>query len=218
MAFRLEREMATSPTDTSAVANDDGTYTLFFFGTLVHPRILSNVIRNDGAHVQIQPAILPGYVIHHITNEDYPGMVAREQSDSIMKKLRSSASSTNGNTQEAPAVVVAEAVRGTVARGLTASDVIKLDAFEGDEYVRTGVNVIADDSVPALTNDKRPRDESMGHILSKLDTNRIAQLMKTQAQEFANVYLWKASIDLLEPRVWDFADFANSGKDAKWYS
>jgi hypothetical protein len=152
-------------------------------------------------------------VIHHIYNEDYPGMVSRKQSDLIMKRLHN-----GGAGKQDQEVVVAEAVRGTVARGLTASDVIKLDIFEGDEYVRTGVKVIADNSVPALSNDQRPRDESIGHILSSLDAERIKHLMASQPEEYACVYLWKAHTDLLEPRVWDFADFANSGKDTKWFS
>ena len=30
----------------------------FFYGTLMHPKILKRVIRNDGAHLQICPALL----------------------------------------------------------------------------------------------------------------------------------------------------------------
>ena len=210
MAFRLDSGMAAALVDGSARSNADGTYSLFFFGTLVHPAILSKVIQNDGAHVAVQPAILPGYVVHHVANEDYPGLIAREQSDALI----------NGRAVvgETVPVATAEAVRGTVARGLTAADVHKLDAFEGDEYLRIGVHVRADPSVPALANHKRPRDESIGKILAPLDADRIAHLVQTQPEEFANVYLWRAPVELLEPRAWDFAAFTQSGKDRKWYA
>jgi hypothetical protein len=33
-------------------------YTAFFYGTLMHPKILKRVIRSDGAHLEICPAVL----------------------------------------------------------------------------------------------------------------------------------------------------------------
>lgn len=200
--------------DATAKSNADGTYSLFFFGTLVHPAILSKIIENDGAHLSVQPAILPGYVIHHVVNEDYPGLVARNQSDLIMS--RKGTEKANGVIEEQ--VVVAEAVRGTVVRGLTAMDVRKLDIFEGDEYIRVGVQVRADSAIPACSNDKRPRDESIGEILSSIDANKIAIMMQNEPEEFANVYLWRSSVERLEPRIWDFAAFTKSGKDRRWYA
>jgi hypothetical protein len=209
MAFRLEAGMAAAPSDATAGSQADGTYTLFFFGTLVHPAILSKIIQNDGSHLSVQPAILPGYVVHHIINEDYPALIAKEHSDVLMK---------TGQVMNGKAILVAEAVRGTVVRGLSAMDVLKLDLFEGDEYVRIGVKVRPDTSVLAMSNDKRPRDESIGQILSNLNAEKIAHLIATVPEEPANAYLWRASVKMLEPRIWDFADFASSGKDRKWYS
>jgi hypothetical protein len=33
-------------------------YTAFFYGTLMHPKILKRVIKNEGAHLEICPAVL----------------------------------------------------------------------------------------------------------------------------------------------------------------
>lgn len=202
--------MSPALADHTAGSQADGTYTLFFFGTLVHPAILSKIIQNDGSHLSVQPAILPGYVIHHIIDEDYPALIVREQSDILMKSAV--------EVQDEKAIIAANAVRGTVVRGLSAVDVLRLDTFEGDEYVRIGCSVRPDPSITAMPNNKRPRDESIGQILSTLDADKIDHIIATVPEEAANVYLWKASTNMLEPRIWDFADFAASGKDRKWYS
>jgi hypothetical protein len=42
----------------AAVVNGDTTYSAFFYGTLLHPKILKRVIGNDGSHLEMCPAVL----------------------------------------------------------------------------------------------------------------------------------------------------------------
>lgn len=98
-----------------------GDNTLFFYGTLMHPSILSRVIHGPSnptfnattTYVQTCLAILPGYSRRHVRKADYPAIIP------------------DSNT----------AVRGTLARNLTDADVRRLDIFEGDEYARAPVEV-----------------------------------------------------------------------------
>ena len=41
-----------------SMSDDSKTVNAFFYGTLMHPKILTRVIGNDGTHLEICPAIL----------------------------------------------------------------------------------------------------------------------------------------------------------------
>lgn len=186
--------------DARAPTSPRGTYTLFFYGTLVHPAILSKIIGHAGSTLSIQPAILPRHELHHVVGQDYPALLTLERSESVAAEGKHLG-----------------AVRGTVVRGLGPEDVRRLDAFEGDEYVRVRVRIVPDPESPALANDVRPRDALAG-VLAQLDPARVKALLARgdDGEEEAQAYLWRAPLDLLEARVWDFAEFANSGRTARW--
>lgn len=191
----------------SAKPSSDNTYSLFFYGTLIHPSILAKVIASPGTHISVQPAILEDYVLHHVKKEDYPGLVSVEGSSQVMNKH----DRPLADSQES------SLVRGTIVRGLKESDVARLDAFEGDEYRRISVNVRPDTQVMAIRNDSRPRDESIAQILSSLTSERVREL-RTGTSEPANVYSWNAPLSLLEPEIWTFERFTASGKDRRWWA
>ncbi|KAJ7285016.1 hypothetical protein C8J57DRAFT_1290157 [Mycena rebaudengoi] len=90
----------------------------FFYGTLMHPKILKCVIGNDGTHLQICPAVL--------LYADYPGIIPYSAGRVLF---------------EADLDREACSVRGTMVTGLTASDMQLLDVFEGSEYTRDAVHV-----------------------------------------------------------------------------
>ncbi|KAF7374863.1 Phosphoric monoester hydrolase [Mycena sanguinolenta] len=89
----------------------------FFYGTLMHPKILTRVIHNDGSHLQICQAVLLKYTRHKVKFADYPGIVPYSQSHVFFdQELDRDACS----------------VRGTMVTGLTKTDLQFLDIFEGD--------------------------------------------------------------------------------------
>ncbi|KAF7312370.1 Phosphoric monoester hydrolase [Mycena indigotica] len=90
----------------------------FFYGTLMHPRILTRVIGSAGAHLRIAPAVLLGYTRHKVRYADYPGIIPNTDDDDETCS-----------------------VRGTLVTGLTPRDVQFLDTFEGSEYKRQKVAV-----------------------------------------------------------------------------
>ncbi|SPO30363.1 uncharacterized protein UTRI_05827 [Ustilago trichophora] len=166
---------------------------LFFYGTLVHPRILSRVIGNDGPHLRIQNAVLDGAQLYHVRGQEYPGLL----------RVPSSRSSIN-------------AVKGTLVSGLTRSDLACLDAFEGDEYTRLLISVIPDPSSAVESNSVRIANAGgapLHSILAGLTPQRIAELCTTEKggkKVEAEVYSWTAGKDKLLDTVWQFDVFAQN--------
>ncbi|KAJ7475882.1 hypothetical protein FB451DRAFT_1245102 [Mycena latifolia] len=97
----------------------------FFYGTLMHPKILKRVIGNDGSHLQICPAVLLVWTAP-AQSADYPGIIPYSEGRVLFD---------HDLDREACSV------RGTMVTGLTASDVALLDIFEGSEYDREKVPV-----------------------------------------------------------------------------
>ncbi|EPQ52835.1 hypothetical protein GLOTRDRAFT_46720 [Gloeophyllum trabeum ATCC 11539] len=93
------------------------TYAAFFYGTLLHPKILKRVIGNDGSHLQICPAVLLDHTRHHVKHADYPAVVPYEKSRVFFDKEL--------EPEE-------RSVRGTLVTGLNKRDMDFLDTFEGD--------------------------------------------------------------------------------------
>ncbi|KAJ8521925.1 hypothetical protein ONZ45_g1429 [Pleurotus djamor] len=112
----MSPSVASSPTTTSA----------FFYGTLMHPKILRRVIGHNGNNLEIAPAVLLDFTRHKVKDADYPG---------ILPYARSQA------TFNLDLGVEDRSVRGTMVTGLTANDIRFLDTFEGDEYIRKEVSV-----------------------------------------------------------------------------
>lgn len=112
-------------------------YSLFFYGTLLHPAVLRRVIGHDGNELKHQTAVLfvrpfyrynplpgvnrsQGYTRHHVKKEDYPAILSWDQAQSLYP-------SSEAQPQEEERFV-----RGALVTGLNGVDVELLDVFEGD--------------------------------------------------------------------------------------
>lgn len=201
-------ESAKEPTD-----QNTKTYSLLFYGTLVHPAILARMIGHQGSSLIVQPAILEGYALHHVKGEDYPGLIPLIDSQQII--------SQNGEEDltlcgKSPTKM---AIRGMLVEGLSEADVRKLDKFEGDEYIRQAVDVLVDESVQPIRNDQRSKSQSIDQVLSSLTPKRIQTILSERsASKRCHVYRWHASTSMLEPRIWTFETFMSSGNHHKWWN
>ncbi|KAJ7285018.1 hypothetical protein C8J57DRAFT_1290165 [Mycena rebaudengoi] len=163
----------------------------FFYGTLMHPKILKRVIGNDGTHLEICPAVLLKFTRHKVKYADYPGIIPYSAGRTLFA---------------ADLDREACSVRGTMVTGLTASDMQLLDVFEGSEYTRDAVHVhplapLVDlaryEITPATTAAPLPPDAALADPVA-VDT-----------------YVYRDMANLMRD-VWDFDDFVE--KNAwKWY-
>lgn len=88
--------------------------TLFAYGTLQDADILAAVVGRQPSAGDFQPAHAPGFSAVYYPGRVYPALVSRE----------------TGMAQ------------GLLLAGLSGHDLALLDAFEGDEYRRTGIKVL----------------------------------------------------------------------------
>ncbi|KAF8206392.1 hypothetical protein K438DRAFT_1578269 [Mycena galopus ATCC 62051] len=109
----------------------------FFYGTLMHPKILKRVIGNDGSHLQICQAVLLNFTRHKVKWADYPGIIPFSQGQVFFDHELDRDSCS---------------VRGTMVTGLTKSDLQLLDIFEGSEYDREKVSVHPLESLGSLAD------------------------------------------------------------------
>ncbi|KAJ3997416.1 hypothetical protein F5050DRAFT_1799072 [Lentinula boryana] len=172
------------------------TFSSFFYGTLMHPKILEDVIGNDASHLQIAPAVLFEHTRHKVKYADYPGVVPYHEGQRLF---------TRELTQEE------RCVRGTLVTGLTSQDMACLDDFEGDEYSRCNIEVhplrpLIDVSGNELTYDASlvPADPPPLPPTSEL-------LLGIPAQ----TYIYNNPKDL-EAELWSFDDFVKHNA-WKWY-
>lgn len=166
---------------------EEGGRSLFFYGTLVHPKILARVIGNNGSHLSVQNAVLDGAKLFHVKGEEYPGLQLHPNS----------------------------CVKGTLVTGLTPSDIRCLDAFEGNEYSRVSTSsVFTDPSCRVESNSTRITNAGsapLHTILATLTKSRMEQLVKEgrgKEVKGVEVYSWVAGKHRLEDRVWEFDLFA----------
>ncbi|KAH6909094.1 hypothetical protein BKA70DRAFT_224775 [Coprinopsis sp. MPI-PUGE-AT-0042] len=173
----------------------------FFYGTLMHPRILTRVIGNTGSHLRFCPAILLNHTRHKIRRADYPGVVPYSAGKILFDRELS--------REE-------KSVRGTLVTGLTESDVYLLDCFEGPEYDRVSVDVHPLNDLEDFSLE--------GHPLSSADVQStfipsnpppLPESSELSLPVQANTYVFK-HVGKLEPELWPFHDFV--AKNAhKWY-
>jgi hypothetical protein len=193
-----------------ANGSDKQTYTLFFYGTLVHPAILTRMIGRSGQGLVSQPAILTDFALHHVKGEDYPALIPSHESKALIAGSADGTGRLNASAKTA--------VRGTLVRGLTKKDVERLDAFEGDEYVRTAVMAMSDEQVPPLPIDQSSTGLAVDEVLAALTADRLqAMLSQDLPLQPCHVYRWRAPLQKLEAEPWVFETFMKSGKHTKWW-
>ncbi|KAF8867805.1 hypothetical protein BD779DRAFT_1386667, partial [Infundibulicybe gibba] len=165
----------------------------FFYGTLMHPRILKRVIKNDGSHLRFCPGILLEHTRHQVKDADYPGILPYSQGRKLFDREL---------TREE------RSVRGTIVMGLTESDLTLLDYFEGEEYRRETVKAsplepmmdlsgfILEPTLPKIP----PPLPSFTDLADPLDVE---------------VYIYEDPNNL-KARLWSFSDFVEQNA-WKWY-
>ncbi|KAH8118220.1 hypothetical protein DFH11DRAFT_1503906 [Phellopilus nigrolimitatus] len=164
----------------------------FFYGTLLHPRVLKRVIGNDGTHLRICPAILLEHTRHRIKECDYPGVVPYEKSRELFN---------HDLAREE------RSVRGNLVTGLSKEDIELLDVFEGDEYMRQKVQVHPLGPLEPLND---PSDTIVSNTSAPLPAPE-----DLSARVEADVYIWIAPTTLLVPELWSYEVFIRDS-EYKW--
>ncbi|KAI0263355.1 hypothetical protein BC834DRAFT_309836 [Gloeopeniophorella convolvens] len=166
--------------------------TAFFYGTLMHPKILKRVLDNDARHLQLCPALLPDYTRHKVKLEDYPGILPCSDSSDGAQPLD------------------ARSVRGVLVAGLTPQDIALLDVFEGSEYVRVEVAahpLAAYAPVPADTTPTVEASLVPGAPAPPPSPGALQPAVRAQT------YVWSAGAARLEDALWEFEDFV---RESAW--
>jgi len=154
----------------------------------MHPQILKRVIGNDGTHLRIYSAILLDYTRHQIKHADYPAVIPYSHSKSMFDRELS--------PEE-------KSVRGSLVTGLSEAEVLLLDVFEGDEYVRNLVPVypLSQPTTlsPYMHQSTLPLAAPHRHSVSTLPPPILA-----------HTYIWCKSPTRLIPSLWSFDDFVKN--------
>ncbi|KAF5391538.1 hypothetical protein D9757_002369 [Collybiopsis confluens] len=171
------------------------TYSSFFYGTLMHPKILKRVIGNDACHLQIAPAILFEHTRHKLKNADYPGLIPIAQGQKLFDR---------DLLQEE------RCVRGTLVTGLSAEDMKLLDYFEGAQYTRRNIQV----------HPLEPLVDISGYSVDDASLVPARPAPLPPASEMpppvaAQTYIYN-DIDDLSSELWSFADFVRHNA-WKWH-
>ncbi|CAK5268427.1 unnamed protein product, partial [Mycena citricolor] len=146
------------------------TTSAFFYGTLMHPKILKRVIGNDGAHLLICPAILMGYTRHQVKHADYPGVLPYSESRQLFDHELDR--ETNS-------------VRGAMVTGLTHSDMALLDTFEDLSQYRMLPETLTPLPGPAELPASAPVDTYIFKDMSRLVRD------VWDLEDFVNKNAWK---------------------------
>uniref|UniRef100_A0A0W0EXW3 Calcineurin-like phosphoesterase domain-containing protein n=1 Tax=Moniliophthora roreri TaxID=221103 RepID=A0A0W0EXW3_MONRR len=176
------------------------TYSAFFYGTLMHPKVLRRVIGVEGKHLQIAPAVLLDYTRHKVKRyvqfAEYPGIIpyptAREK---LLKQ--------DINQDD-------RCVRGSLVVGLTERDILFLDVFEGSEYQRQKVKAYPLEPLEDMEKYSTKGDGSLVPVHPPPIPEHLPLAVD------AETYLYVAPDDL-EAELWSFAEFVSQNA-YKWYS
>ncbi|KAN0140921.1 hypothetical protein V8E53_001365 [Lactarius tabidus] len=167
----------------------------FFYGALMHPKILKRVLHNDASHLKICPSILSDYMRHRVKaraglhiDADYPAIVPSERSKAVLGRELTSEENS---------------IRGMLVSGLTAADVALLDSFEGDKYVRLQVFVH-----PLGPFTPVPVDVATSGVDSLISTDLPLPAASELTQSVpAQTYAWGQDDGYLDKEVWSFDEF-----------
>jgi len=164
----------------------------FFYGTLMHPKILKRVLNSDANHLQICPAILTDYTRHKVKFEDYPAIIPGERS----KKLLGRELTAEENR-----------IRGTMVKGLTAEDITYLDVFESGMYERLHVLVYPLGPFTSVPADTTGSSEAEDDNLIPTGPTPLATISELAQPIEAQTYVWCLEDSDLETELWSFDEF-----------
>jgi len=164
----------------------------FFYGTLLHPRILKRVIQNDGDHLELCPAVLLDYTRHKVALADYPGIVPYEKDRAFFKRDLCRED---------------RCVRGTYVKGLSAKDIRFLDIFEGSDYRRLEAMV---HPLSPLTPLNGPSE-----TVVTFNPEPLPPIEDLAPPLPCQTYVWTSYLDELEPELWSYEVFVRDNLH-KW--
>ncbi|KAG8749830.1 hypothetical protein FRC14_001065 [Serendipita sp. 396] len=171
--------------DDTTTDNQERKYSAFFYGTLLHPRVLKRVLNRGGDDLEIAPAILDGYIRHRVRWADFPAVVLASTSHDFFKTGSSSAD--------------VDCVRGCYVSGLTEADMIRLDRFESGLYARKEIELrLLLEPVHGLD-----AIDLQSLIDPKMEGIHSAEVQTRKAL----TYVWSQSLYKLEAEPWSFTDF-----------
>lgn len=170
------------------------------------PQILHRVIKrrtdtsnteNPSSRIKIRPAILHGYQRRRVRWADYPGIIPASISPS-----------TSTNTTDTSTSTSTTSVLGTLVTNLTASDVERLDSFEGSDYIKKPVTVrlLQESFSMGGRQESSVAKPAEGHIRDVLDAAR-AEVADEGEEVEALTYVFIGGEDNLEDKEWDFEAF-----------
>ncbi|PBL03483.1 hypothetical protein ARMGADRAFT_1004219 [Armillaria gallica] len=172
-------------------------HSAFFYGTLMHPKILTKVIKNDGSHLKICPAVLLEHTRHKVKSEEYPGVIPFSRGQALFDREL---------TQEE------KCVRGTLVHGLTNMDILLLDAFEGTEYTRGPVPVHPLEDTINLYEYSVSKDDK--HLVP--NPPALLPPVEELAEAIpAETYIYR-DVNKLDAELWSFGEFVRLNA-RKWY-
>ncbi|TEB34769.1 hypothetical protein FA13DRAFT_1625428 [Coprinellus micaceus] len=169
----------------------------FFYGTLMHPRTLKQILQNNGEHLRFCPAVLIGYARHKVKGQTYPGIITLSQSESILGMKHHS-------LQES-------VVRGTLVEGLTEADLKRLDDFEDTEYARETLTIHPLAPFEPLSTHAEQDDEIIRMHATPLSTEA-GLTFGVQV----DTYVYRM-LERLDPGLWMFDDFVQNHA-AQWFN
>ncbi|KAN0116641.1 hypothetical protein V8E52_005785 [Russula decolorans] len=177
----------------------------FFYGTLMHPKILKRVLHNDASHLKICPAILMDYTRHHVSYADYPAILPCERSKALLGRELTPEENS---------------IRGTLVTGFTNKDFMFLDVFEGNEYVRKEVHVHPLGRLTAVPSNAAVSSSETTAAEGSLIPTRTALSPLPSADELAQpipaqTYVWCLKDSYLEKALWSFDEFVRNNA-YKW--
>ncbi|KAH8989161.1 hypothetical protein EDB86DRAFT_2807980 [Lactarius hatsudake] len=158
----------------------------FFYGTLMHPKVLKRVLENDASHLKICHSILLDYTRHKVKNADVPAILPCERSKALLG--RELTSEENG-------------VRGTLVSGLTDDDISLLDAFEGEALLVHPLGPFAPVPVDTMTSGAVEDSLVLADFPPLPAASKLAQAVPAQT------YVWCLRDSYLDKELWSFDEF-----------
>ncbi|KAH9958308.1 hypothetical protein BC827DRAFT_1261329 [Russula dissimulans] len=167
----------------------------FFYGTLIHPKILKRVLQNDARHLHICPAILTDFTRHKVKFADYPAILPYERSKTLLGR---------------ELTVEERSVRGTLVAGLTLQDIRFLDIFEGVEYDRLLVNVHPLGPFTPISTDAAATSDVVEDNLIPAELPPLPSATELAQRLPAQTYVWRLDDSELEKELWSFEEFVKN--------
>ena len=172
----------------SGINNNSPTTSLFVYGTLMSPHVAETLLGRIPS--PMEPATLWGYKRYAVKRQVYPAILSTKEF-------------SRDNNQHQQHGRCSFFVEGILMRGLTTSEMKRLDWFEDVDYQRRGVKIelSIDSTTPTLSSSQSARMDSDSAIMNEMQ---------------AQTYVWNNPTSELEiEQEWSFEKFCE--QNLNWY-